>query len=89
MANIEVDHVEEISDETRTTSLVKAGSISKDEDYEYSHIPHPESSPFESWIPGGYNQSKMLRFKNPATMYRILSLFAGEESVYLLSFTPD
>ncbi|BCR90344.1 uncharacterized protein ACHE_60230S [Aspergillus chevalieri] len=84
MANIEADHVEEISDETRTTSQVKGGSIGKSENCEdatpvseYTHIAHPEPSPFESWIPGGYSQSRMLRFKNPSTMYRVLNLFAG------------
>lgn len=88
MANIEADHVEEISDETRTTSQVKGGSIGKSENCEdatpvseYTHIAHSEPSPFESWIPGGYSQSRMLRFKNPSTMYRVLNLFAGEKSV--------
>ena len=94
MANIEADHVEEISDETRTTLQVKGVKIGKDEDYEdgtpvneYSHITHPEPSPFESWIPGGYSQSRMLRFKNPSTMYRVLNLFAGKGSVYTYCFS--
>ena len=88
MANIETDHVEEISDETRTTSQVKDGSIGKYEDCEdttpvseYAHTAHPKPSRFESWIPGGYSQSRMLRFKTPSKMYRVLNLFAGEESV--------
>lgn len=88
MASIRTDHAEEISDETQTTSQAKGGRIGKDEDYEDgspvikdSVIVHPEPSLFESWIPGGYNQSRMLRFKNPMTLYRVLNFFAGEESV--------
>lgn len=88
MANIKADHVEEISDRTRTTSHVKGDGIDDDGHYEnafsekkYSHIAHPEPWPFENWIPGGYSQSRMLRFKNPSTMYKVINLFAGEEFV--------
>lgn len=86
MANIKADHVEEISDRTRTTSHVKGDGIDDDGHYEnafsekkYSHIAHPEPWPFEHWIPGGYSQSRMLRFKNPSTMYKVINLFAGKE----------
>lgn len=87
MAYIAADHVEEISDETRTTSQVKGKNAGKDEDHEdanpdneYSHIAHPEPWPFESWIPGGYSRSRMLRSKNPSTMYRVINLSAGKDS---------
>lgn len=39
--------------------------------------PNREPWPFESWIPGGYKQSRMLRFQNPSTMYKMINLFAG------------
>ncbi|KAL4942310.1 hypothetical protein BDV06DRAFT_211969 [Aspergillus oleicola] len=40
-------------------------------------IPTPEPWRFERWIPGGYSASRMMRFKSPQTMYRVINLFAG------------
>lgn len=39
--------------------------------------PTAEPWAFENWIPGGYKQSRMLRFRNPSTMYKMVNLFAG------------
>lgn len=82
---IQADHVEEIADQTRTISRVKSDEGPGKEDEhddvaaeKQSHIVHPEPWAFEKWIPGGYNQSRMLRFKNPSTMYKVINLFAGK-----------
>lgn len=39
--------------------------------------PGPTAWQFETGIPGGYKQSRMLRFQNPSTMYKMINLFAG------------
>lgn len=82
---IHTDHVEEIADQTRTISRVKSDEgLGKEDEHDdvaaekQSHIVHPEPWAFEKWIPGGYSQSRMLRFKNPSTMYKVINLFAGK-----------
>ncbi|KZN93729.1 Sugar transporter [Penicillium chrysogenum] len=81
MAEALSDHVEEISNEPQMTVRDKSekGDICKDVllDAEYSHINHPEPWRFEHWIPGGYSQSRMIRFKNPSTTYKAINFFAG------------
>jgi hypothetical protein len=81
MAEVLSDHVEEISNEPQTTVQDRSekGDICKDVllDAEYSHINHPEPWRFEHWIPGGYSQSRMIRFKNPSAMYKAINFFAG------------
>lgn len=80
MAEVLTDHVEEISNEPQTTMQDKSekGNIKNVlPDAEYSHINHPEPWRFEHWIPGGYSKSRMIRFKNPSTMYKAINFFAG------------
>jgi hypothetical protein len=81
MAEALSDHVEEISNEPQMTVQDKSekGDICKDVllDAEYSHLNHPEPWRFEHWIPGGYSQSRMIRFKNPSTTYKAINFFAG------------
>ena len=85
---IQADHVEEITDKTRTTSVKSEEGLGlgKEEEHDdvaaqkQSHIAHPEPWACEKWIPGGYSQSRMLRFKNPSTMYKVINLFAGEST---------
>jgi hypothetical protein len=88
MADSAADHVEEVSDASQTTSLRKTD---KDVAYNYgnpsnepTHTMHTEPWRFESFIPGGYSQPRMLRFKNPSTMYKVINLFAGTQfaSIY-------
>lgn len=81
MADPAAAHVEEISDKPVVEALTKteredtgASMGSKDHD---SQIVHDEPWRYESWIPGGYSQSRMLRFKDPSTMYMAINLFAG------------
>lgn len=47
----------------------------KEDDFENLKFPQPWK--FEKWLPGGYNQKRMLKFKNPKTMYYAINLFAG------------
>ncbi|OQD90879.1 hypothetical protein PENANT_c001G10884 [Penicillium antarcticum] len=80
MADASTDHVEEISDGPQTTVRDKSEKIDDSKnvlpDAEYSHIKYPEPWRYEHWIPGGYSQSRMLRFKNPSTMYKAINFFA-------------
>ncbi|KAJ5295707.1 hypothetical protein N7508_010528 [Penicillium antarcticum] len=80
MADASTDHVEEISDGPQTTVRDKSEKIDDSKnvlpDAEYSHIKNPEPWRYEHWIPGGYSQSRMLRFKNPSTMYKAINFFA-------------
>lgn len=81
---IQTDHVEEITDQTRTMSVKSEEGLGKKDEFDdvaaakQSQIAHPEPWAFEKWIPGGYSQSRMLRFKNPSTMYKVINLFAGK-----------
>lgn len=90
MADTATDHVEEISGETRIPSQDKDEKGGDFENVtpsdEYSHTVNPKPWRFEHWIPGGYSQSRMLRFNNPSTMYKVINFFAGEEfwNAYIL-----
>jgi hypothetical protein len=96
MAEVLTDHVEEIANELHTTTQDTGEKSEKSEnnkdvppDAEYSHIDHPEPWRFEHWIPGGYSQSRMLRFKNPSTMYKAINFFAGMGLVNTSHSTVD
>ncbi|KAG8533739.1 uncharacterized protein KY384_001480 [Bacidia gigantensis] len=41
------------------------------------NINYAEPWKFERWFIGGYSQKRMLKFKNPANMYKAINLFAG------------
>ncbi len=47
----------------------------KEEDYD--HINYPPPWKWERFFVGGYNQSRMIKFKRPKTMYTAINLFAG------------
>lgn len=47
----------------------------KDENYD--NIDYPPPWKWERFFLGGYSQSRMLKFKNPKTMYTAINLFAG------------
>ncbi len=47
----------------------------KDENYENINYPPPWK--WEKFFIGGYNQSRMFKFKKPKTMYTAINLFAG------------
>ena len=47
----------------------------KEEDFE--NLNYPRSWKFEKWFLGGYSQKRMMKFKNPKTMYYAINLFAG------------
>ncbi len=47
----------------------------KDEKYENINYPPPWK--WEKFFIGGYNQSRMFKFKKPKTMYRAINIFAG------------
>ena len=44
---------------------------------DFSDLTFPPPWKHERWFPGGYNQNRMLKFKNPKTMYTAINLFAG------------
>lgn len=44
---------------------------------EYDNIQYPPPWKWEKFFIGGYHQSRMLKFKNPKTMYKAINLFAG------------
>jgi len=50
-------------------------NLTKDEGSDSIEYPPPWK--FERFFPGGYNQSRMLKFKKPKTMYTAINLFAG------------
>ncbi len=50
-------------------------SDAKDEGYDDINYPPPWK--WEKFFVGGYNQSRMFKFKNPKTMYTAINLFAG------------
>lgn len=43
----------------------------------YNDINYPPPWKFERYFIGGYNQSRMFKFKNPKNMYTAINLFAG------------
>lgn len=46
-------------------------------DEEFENLKYPQPWKFEKWFLGGYSQKRMLKFKNPKTMYYAINLFAG------------
>lgn len=48
-----------------------------DDQDDYENIKYPEAWKFEKFFIGGYNQSRMLKFKKPKAMYTAINLFAG------------
>ena len=50
----------------------------KEEDFEdFENLNYPRPWKFEKWFLGGYSQKRMMKFKNPKTMYYAINLFAG------------
>ncbi|KAI9821106.1 MAG: hypothetical protein M1827_003840 [Pycnora praestabilis] len=47
------------------------------EEPEEIELDYPETWKYEKWFIGGYDQSRMLKFKSPNTMYKAINLFAG------------
>ena len=47
------------------------------EDENEENINYPPPWKWERFFIGGYNQSRMFKFKNPKTMYTAINLFAG------------
>ncbi|KAI4246198.1 MAG: hypothetical protein L6R42_009990, partial [Xanthoria sp. 1 TBL-2021] len=43
---------------------------------DYENLNYPEPWKFEKWFVGGYSQGRMIKFKNPKTMYKAINLFA-------------
>ena len=41
------------------------------------NIDYPPTWKYEKFFPGGYSQSRMLKFQKPKTMYKAINLFAG------------
>ena len=50
-------------------------TTAKKDEFQNLHFPPPWKH--EKWFPGGYSQGRMLKFKNPKTMYMAINLFAG------------
>ena len=68
------DYSEKPSEPSRTKDIYY-----KEED-SYENLNYPPPWKYERWFIGGYNQSRMLKFKKPKTMYTAINLFAGKES---------
>ena len=51
-------------------------NYTKHED-DYSGLKYPEPWKFEKFFVGGYSHKRMIKFKNPKTMYKAINLFAG------------
>ena len=47
------------------------------QDDDLDNIKYPEPWKYEKFFVGGYAQGRMLKFKNPKTMYTAINLFAG------------
>ena len=47
------------------------------QDENLDNINYPPPWKWERWFVGGYNQSRMFKFKKPKTMYTAINLFAG------------
>ena len=48
-----------------------------DDDDDVGDLQYPEPWKYGKYFPGGYGQSRMLKFKKPKTMYTAINLFAG------------
>ena len=57
---------------------VSAGPVANDAKNEtYDDINYPPPWKWEKFFIGGYNQSRMFKFKKPKNMYTAINLFAG------------
>ena len=54
-----------------------AGQDHQDDGDGYDDLDYPKPWKFEKWFVGGYNQHRMIKFKNPKRMYTAINLFAG------------
>ena len=61
--------------EKANTSAGPPVNDAKDENY--NDINYPPPWKWERFFIGGYNQTRMLKFKKPKTMYTAINLFAG------------
>ncbi|KAL9576336.1 MAG: hypothetical protein Q9212_007186, partial [Teloschistes hypoglaucus] len=59
----------------------KHGTVAPDEkskeDQEIDNLNYPPPWKYEKYFIGGYSQGRMIKFKNPKTMYKAINLFAG------------
>ena len=53
------------------------GLVNDAKDENYDNINYPPPWKWEKFFIGGYNQSRMIKFKKPKTMYKAINLFAG------------
>ena len=66
-----LDHVE-------MDSGARDGNDNATGEKDYSKLKYPEPWRYEKFFLGGYSPKRMLRFKNPKSMYYAINLFAGE-----------
>lgn len=52
-------------------------SVNVDKVENHDNISYPPPWKWEKFFIGGYNQSRMFKFKKPKTMYTAINLFAG------------
>lgn len=68
----------------------KHGTMASDEkskeDQEIDNLNYPPPWKYEKYFIGGYSHGRMIKFKNPKTMYKAINLFAGVKAPELLSF---
>ncbi|KAI9800546.1 MAG: hypothetical protein M1825_004095 [Sarcosagium campestre] len=62
---------------TSSNSGLTPQKDSAENEADIANLKYPEPWKYEKFFPGGYGQKRMLKFKNPNTMYRAVNLFAG------------
>ena len=70
----------QIPKETQENGETKSGEglpVNDTKEENYDNINYPPPWKWEKYFIGGYNQSRMLKFKKPKTMYTAINLFAG------------
>ena len=70
----------QIPKEAHENEEVKANagpSLDNAQNENLDNINYPPPWKFEKFFVGGYNQSRMFKFKKPKTMYTAINLFAG------------
>ncbi|KAL8713242.1 MAG: hypothetical protein Q9220_002763 [cf. Caloplaca sp. 1 TL-2023] len=66
------------SDDLPEKTAIHPGSNEKlKEEDDYENLDYPKPWKFEKFFIGGYSQGRMIKFKNPKTMYKAINLFAG------------
>ncbi|KAK3173793.1 hypothetical protein OEA41_007125 [Lepraria neglecta] len=66
----------EVAKDTRNVAMKEdAANYTKEENYD--NIEYPPPWKWEKFFIGGYNQSRMFKFKKPKKMYTAINLFAG------------